>query len=153
MEKQRTHPYVEVLQGASEGAAMNIHSKDFDRDLTQDEAAEALALLRHWAGQVTDAEVAALDPLVSRLVLGKEVSNYPALARAYPEEFAVDDAYKASMPDLQNGPSSLIRGAKRAIQHVGISNFRLPIRFHSRDYGDLTLETSVTGSVSLEAEN
>ncbi|MCL4145357.1 UNVERIFIED_CONTAM: hypothetical protein GTU68_054172 [Idotea baltica] len=131
---------------------MNIHSRNIDRDLTHDEAAEALALLRQWAGQVSDEEVAALDPLVSRLVPGKEVSNYPALARAYPEEFEVDDTYKASMPDLQNGPSSLIRGAKRAIQHVGISNFRLPIRFHTRDNGDLTLETSVTGTVSLEAE-
>ena len=38
------------------------------------------------------------------------------------------------------------------IQHVGISNFRLPIRYHTRDNGDLTLETSVTGTVSLEAE-
>ena len=152
MEKDTAHPYVKVLRGASKGAAMNIHSKDFDRELTQEEAAQALALLRHWAGQVTDEEVAALDPLVSRLVPGKEVSNYPALARAYPEEFEVDDVYKASMPDLQNGPSSLIRGAKRAIQHVGISNFRLPIRFHTRDNGDLTLETSVTGTVSLEAE-
>jgi GTP cyclohydrolase IB len=35
---------------------------------------------------------------------------------------------------------------------VGISNFRLPIRFQTRDNGDLTLETSVTGTVSLEAE-
>jgi GTP cyclohydrolase I len=35
---------------------------------------------------------------------------------------------------------------------VGISNFRLPIRFHTRDNGDVTLETSVTGTVSLEAE-
>jgi GTP cyclohydrolase IB len=35
---------------------------------------------------------------------------------------------------------------------VGISNFRLPIRFHTRDNGDLTLETSVTGTVSLEAD-
>jgi len=131
---------------------MNLHSKDFDRELTHDEAAQALALLRKWAGQVTDEEVAALDPLVSRLVPGKEVSNYPALARAYPDEFEVDEDYKASMPDLQNGPSSLIKGAKRAIQHVGISNFRLPIRFHTRDNGDLTLETSVTGTVSLEAE-
>jgi GTP cyclohydrolase I len=34
---------------------------------------------------------------------------------------------------------------------VGISNFRLPIRYHSRDNGDLMLETSVTGTVSLEA--
>ena len=151
MENDNRPPYVKVLRGESKGAAMNIHSK-FDRELTADEAAEALALLRHWAGQVTDEEVAALDPLVSRLVPGKEVSNYPALARAYPEDFEVDDTYKASMPDLQNGPSSLIKGAKRAIQHVGISNFRLPIRFHTRDNGDLTLETSVTGTVSLEAE-
>src|SRR5690606_23857784 len=59
--------------------------------------------------------------------------------------------YKASMPDLQNGPSSLIKGARTQIQHVGISNFRLPIRFHTRDGADLTLETSVTGTVSLEA--
>jgi GTP cyclohydrolase IB len=60
--------------------------------------------------------------------------------------------YKATLPDLQNGPASLIRGSKRHIQHVGISNFRLPVRFHTRDDGDLTLETSVTGSVSLEAD-
>ena len=145
-------PLLGVLRGASEGGAMNIHSKDIDRDLTREEAETALALRRRWAATRTDEEVAALDPLVSRLVPGKEVSNYPALARAYPEDFAVDDIYKATMPDLQNGPSSLIRGAKRAIQHVGISNFRLPIRFHTRDNGDLTLETSVTGTVSLEAE-
>ena len=36
-------------------------------------------------------------------------------------------------PTLQNGPASLIRGAKRAIQHVGISNFRLPVRFRTKD--------------------
>lgn len=131
---------------------MNIHSPDMDRDPSREEAEAALALLRRWAGNVSDVEVADLDPLVSRLIPGQEVSNYPALARAYPEAFAVDDAYKASMPDLQNGPSSLIRGAKQQIQHVGISNFRLPIRFHTRDNGDLTLETSVTGTVSLEAE-
>ncbi|PWG17331.1 GTP cyclohydrolase I FolE2 [Salibaculum griseiflavum] len=131
---------------------MNLHSKDLTRDLTLEEAEEALSLLRRWAQGVSEEEVAQLDPLVSRLIPGREVSNYPALARAYPEDFRVDEAYKASMPDLQNGPSSLIRGAKRAIQHVGISNFRLPIRFHTRDNGDLTLETSVTGTVSLEAE-
>lgn len=119
---------------------------------SQADAKAALALLRRWAADVTAQEVATLDPLVARLIPGQEVSNYPALARAYPEAFEVDDAYKASMPDLQNGPSSLIRGAKQQIQHVGISNFRLPIRFHSRDNGDVTLETSVTGTVSLDAE-
>jgi GTP cyclohydrolase I len=132
--------------------AMNIHTPDLDRDPTRAEAEAALALLRRWAGDVTAEEVATLDPLVSRLIPGQEVSNYPALARAYPDAFEVDDAYKASMPDLQNGPSSLIRGAKQQIQHVGISNFRLPIQFRTRDNGDLTLETSVTGTVSLDAE-
>jgi len=152
VENDRKAPHLEVLRAESEGGAMNIHTKGLKRDLTHDEAADALALLRQWAAGVTDEEIAALDPLVSRLVPGKEVSNYPALARAYPEEFEVDEIYKASMPDLQNGPSSLIKGAKRAIQHVGISNFRLPIRFRTRDSDDLTLETSVTGTVSLDAE-
>ncbi len=139
--------------GSQQGdLAMNIHSPDLDREPSREEAEAALALLRRWAGDVTAEEVATLDPLVSRLIPGQEVSNYPALARAYPDAFEVDDAYKASMPDLQNGPSSLIRGTKQQIQHVGISNFRLPIRFRTRDNGDLTLETSVTGTVSLDAE-
>ncbi len=136
----------------AEGAKVNIHTSDLNDKPSRQEAEDALAVLRRWAGDVTAEEVATLDPLVSRLIPGQEVSNYPALARAYPDAFEVDDAYKASMPDLQNGPSSLIKGAKQQIQHVGISNFRLPIRFHTRDGGDLTLETSVTGTVSLDAE-
>ena len=131
---------------------MNVHTPDIDRFPSRREAEKALKLLRDWAAQSSETEIADLDPLVGRLVPGQEVSNYPALARAYPEDFEVDETYKASMPDLQNGPSSLIRGAKRQLSHVGISNFRLPIRFHTRDNGDVTLETSVTGTVSLEAE-
>ena len=145
-----SHILDQTRQGGDQD--MNIHTQDMDREPTREEAEAALALLRRWAKDVTAEEVATLDPLVSRLIPGQEVSNYPALARAYPEDFEVDDDYKASMPDLQNGPSSLIRGAKQQIQHVGISNFRLPIRFHTRDNGDVTLETSVTGTVSLEAE-
>lgn len=131
---------------------MNLHSPDLERLPSREEAEAALAVLRRWAADVTPEEIATLDPLVGRLIPGQEVSNYPALARAYPEDFQVDEDYKASMPDLQNGPSSLIRGAKANIQHVGISNFRLPIRFKTRDSADITLETSVTGTVSLEAE-
>ena len=145
-------PHLGRANAATGGPEMNIHSPDMEREPTREEAEAALALLRRWAGDVTAEEVATLDPLVSRLIPGQEVSNYPALARAYPDAFEVDEAYKASMPDLQNGPSSLIKGAKQQIQHVGISNFRLPIRFHTRDNGDLTLETSITGSVSLEAD-
>jgi len=130
---------------------VNIHPKDIDRDPSRDDAEAALATLRRWAGRASAEDLATLDPAIGRLLPGP-VSDYPALARAYPEDFTVDAAYRATLPDLQNGPSSLIRGAKRQIQHVGISNFRLPVRYRTRDNGDLTLETSVTGTVSLEAE-
>ncbi|AUH35390.1 GTP cyclohydrolase FolE2 [Paracoccus tegillarcae] len=80
------------------------------------------------------------------------IPAYPALARDYDADFKVDVDYKAGLPDLQNGPASLIVGAHKPIQHVGISNFRLPIRYERRDGGDMTLETSVTGTVSLEAD-
>ncbi len=115
------------------------------------DAEAALETLRSWAARATPAEIADLHPSVARLLPGHDLGNYPALIRAYPEEFEVDEAYRASLPDLQNGPESLIKGAKRHIEHVGISNFRLPISFHTRDGGDLTLETSVTGTVSLDA--
>jgi GTP cyclohydrolase I len=76
---------------------------------------------------------------------------YPALHRTYPHDFDADENYRATLPDLQNGPENLIKGARTGIQHVGISNFRLPVRFRTREGGEVQLETSVTGSVSLEA--
>lgn len=129
---------------------MNIHSPESLRKPSRAEAEAALALLRLWAGTSSDDEIAGLEPSVGYLLPGQ---GYPALARAYPEDFAVDEGYKQSLPDLQNGPSSLIVGAHQTIQHVGISNFRLPIRYASRDgVAPLSLETSVTGTVSLEAD-
>lgn len=116
-----------------------------------EDAAAALKVLRAWAQQVSATEIAQLDPAVARLLPNDTLANYPPLSRDYPADFSVDADYIATLPDLQNGPASLIRGAKRHIQHVGISNFRLPIRFHTRGGEDLVLETSVTGTVSLEA--
>ncbi|MEL6915713.1 MAG: GTP cyclohydrolase FolE2 [Pseudomonadota bacterium] len=130
---------------------MNIHAADIDREPSREEAEAALALLRRWAGGASATELTDLDPQVAGLVPGRPAA-YPTLARAYPADFAVDAGYKASLPDLQNGPSSLIRGARQQIQHVGISNFRLPIRYETRGGAPMTLETSVTGTVSLEAE-
>lgn len=54
-------------------------------------------------------------------------------------------------PDLQNGQSSLIKGAKVAIHQVGIHNFRIPLKYKRRNGDDIELETRVTGTVSLEA--
>ena len=108
---------------------------------SREEAEEALAVLRRLAD---------LDPEAA-VELGLPALAGRILSRDYPAEFRPDDAYRASMPDLQNGPESLIKGEKAEIQHVGISNFRLPLAYRQRCGGALTLETSVTGSVSLEA--
>jgi GTP cyclohydrolase I len=131
---------------------MNIHAPDLTREPSREDAAEALRTLRAWADGASAAEIETLDPALARLLPGTPAGDYPDLARSYPEGFRADDGYRAGLPDLQNGPESLIRGARRPIQHVGISNFRLPIRFRVRDGGDMVLETSVTGSVSLEAD-
>jgi GTP cyclohydrolase I len=106
---------------------------------SREEAEAAAAVLARWAQAGGEA---ALVPGLS----------YPALARRYDAGFRPDAAYRDSLPDLQNGPASLIVGAPVAIQHVGISNFRLPLRYRLRDGDEVTLETSVTGSVSLDAE-
>lgn len=73
------------------------------------------------------------------------------LKRYYDPTFTVSDEYKASLPDLQNGPASLIEGANVPIQQVGISNFRLPLKYPRPDGELVTLETSVDGYVGLEA--
>ena len=114
---------------------MNIHVSTISDVPSRDEAAQAFARLKAWAESASPEEIAALDPALARMLGG----GYPQFLRVYPDDFKVDAAYKASLPDLQNGPSSLIKGANRQIQHVGISNFRLPIPYHTRDNGYLTL--------------
>ncbi|WP_417248006.1 GTP cyclohydrolase FolE2 [Celeribacter sp.] len=132
---------------------MNLQKSDMDKDSKRAVAEAALDALRAWAVEATPTEVAELDPAIARLLpSSQDFANYPALRRAYPEDFVSDEAYRDTLPDLQNGPESLIKGARQQIQHVGISNFRLPVRFHRRDNGDVTLEASVTGTVSLDAE-
>lgn len=73
------------------------------------------------------------------------------LKRFYDPTFSVTDQYKESLPDLQNGPSSLIEGANVPIQQVGISNFKLPLKYPTPSGDLLTLETSVDGYVGLDA--
>ena len=69
--------------------------------------------------------------------------------RRYDDDFVVTPEYKDSLPDLQNDSSFL--GKPVSIPQVGIHNFRLPIRYKTRDGEPVQLETSVTGTVSLEA--
>lgn len=131
---------------------MNIHTPEITAIPERDEAEAALDLLRRWATTASSSEIFELDPSVAQLMPGNDHVTYPAFSRDYPENFVTDSAYKATLPDLQNGPSGLIRGTRQRIQHVGISNFRLPLQVRTRDNGPLTLETSVTGTVSLDAD-
>lgn len=73
------------------------------------------------------------------------------LKRHYDPTFIISDEYKESLPDLQNGPASLIEGANVPIQQVGISDFKLPMKYPRPDGELITLETSVDGYVGLEA--
>jgi GTP cyclohydrolase I len=89
---------------------------------------------------------------IARRLLGhRHADKYERPVPRYDSSLKATQAYVASLPDLQNGPSSLIEGAPVAIQQVGIHHFRLPITYRTRRNGNITLETSVTGTVSLEA--
>lgn len=70
------------------------------------------------------------------------------LKQEYERDFVPDEAYRADLPDMQNAADA-VQGANVAIQKVGISNFRMPLLFPTRDGHLLSLETSITGSVSL----
>jgi len=45
----------------------------------------------------------------------------------YDNTLKANKEYIETLPDLQNGPSSLIKGSKVSIQQVGIHNFKLPL--------------------------
>jgi GTP cyclohydrolase I len=71
--------------------------------------------------------------------------------KSYDKDFVLTDAYRESLPDMQNADAREIYGANVPILKVGISNFRLPLRYIRPNSDTLQLETSVTGTVSLEA--
>ena len=80
-------------------------------------------------------------------------NSYIEPERDYDDQLVADQGYIDTLPDLQNGPESLIKGSHVKIPHVGIHNFRLPINYLQRESEEsIRLETSVTGTVSLEAE-
>jgi GTP cyclohydrolase I len=84
---------------------------------------------------------------LSRDLLGVDSANaYHAPITNYDEQFSATPKYIACLPDLANG---LPCGAPVPIQRVGYHNFKMPLHFAKKEGGSLTLETSITGSVSL----
>jgi GTP cyclohydrolase I len=128
---------------------MNIHTREVEKLPDENDEKKATCILRDW---VANSESGALENADADILSRLLPARYPDLGNSYPTDFSPDKEYLEAMPDLQNGPSSSIRGKNRQIQHVGISNFRLPISYQMRDGGDQTLQTSVTGTVSLEAD-
>lgn len=76
-----------------------------------------------------------------------------APSRVYDEAFRASDAYKATLPDMQNTDATQIQGSNVPIIQVGISNFRLPLTYLTKGGTKITLETSVTGTVTLSADH
>ncbi len=76
----------------------------------------------------------------------------PRVQRGYDTKFKVTPAYRASLPDMMEAAHDAIQGAHVPIQQVGVHNFKLPLKFRTKQKEVLTLEASVTGTVSLEAD-
>lgn len=73
-------------------------------------------------------------------------------SRSYDDSFESSDEYRASLPDMQNAESTQILGSNVRINQVGISNFKLPLRFAMPSGEIMRLETSVNGTVSLDKD-
>lgn len=76
----------------------------------------------------------------------------PRIKRDYDRKFAVTPDYRSTLPDMMEAAHDAIQGAHVPIQQVGVHNFKLPLKFRTKGKDVLTLEASVTGTVSLEAD-
>ena len=85
-----------------------------------------------WLGE--DDELTGEKDIIAQEIMGNEFSKsyYPPI-RVYDRTVKADKKYISSLPDLQNGPSSLIQGAAVPIQQVGIHNFKLPLNYKKRN--------------------
>ena len=92
-------------------------------------------------------------PKSKPMYLHQSAAGAPArIRRGYDAKFRPSPAYRASLPDMMVAAHDAVQGAHVPIQQVGVSNFRLPLKFRTKQGKILTLEASVTGTVSLEAE-
>jgi GTP cyclohydrolase I len=90
---------------------------------------------------------------MKQMYLHRSNRGHPPLRkRGYDRKFQPDTAYRATLPDMMEVAHETIQGAHIPIQQVGIHNFKLPLKYRTKAGRILTLETSVTGTVSLEAD-
>jgi len=117
-------------------------------DFIKDELSQISNKIEINDNQITDDKSQMHRNLESFDKINKKIKE---VKREYDSQYKPNKQDIAKFPDLQNGPSSLIQGSNVEIQQVGIHNFRLPLKYRTRDNGVIELETKVTGTVSLEA--
>ena len=98
------------------GHSMNIHTRNVNTQPDQNAVEEALDILRNWVGHADETEIASLDADLLAQILPQQYHEFSA---SYNSDFTVNEAYRDSMPDLQNGPTALIRGAKKRSSMLG----------------------------------
>jgi GTP cyclohydrolase I len=88
------------------------------------------------------------DVLARQLLGDGFADRYLDPIKEYDKDFKTSKQYKDTLPDLQN---DIYGGIRQNIEHVGIHNFRLPLKYDTKNGAKLELETKVTGTVSLDA--
>ena len=116
---------------------------------SRDKAEQAASLIRTWLRTQNQPEVEAAAAIGLQLTDENRSGVYPVFNRTYDPDFTVDREYIETLPDLQN--SDQLADSSSTIQHVGISNFRLPLQYRLPKGGHINLKTSVSGTVRLEA--
>ncbi|TYB84933.1 GTP cyclohydrolase FolE2 [Oceaniovalibus sp. ACAM 378] len=117
---------------------------------SREEVEQAARLIKTWLKAQNNPESEVAADIGLQLVDADRSGRYPAFSRTYDQDFSADGDYIATLPDLQN--SDHLAEFSSTIQHVGISNFRLPLRYRLPSGGHITLETSVAGTVRLDAD-
>ena len=133
------------------GIGLTVHSPKIESVQSTEDIKDSLNVLKKIQKLSSKLDQSTSDSNLSDILTEIQTLSSKSLKTTYPSNFIPNEDYLKTMPDIQNGSASLIRGSKQRIQHVGISNFRLPVSFKTKNLSSISLETSVTGSVSLEA--
>jgi len=90
------------------------------------------------------------ENLATNLLGTQHSNNYIEPIKEYDVTFKTSPEYKETLPDLQN---DIYGGIREHIEHVGIHGFKLPLLWDRKNDTSIELETTVTGTVSLDAES
>ncbi len=85
-------------------------------------------------------------------IVARDYGTQDAPRTCYEENFEVSSEYKSSLPDVQNADKNAIKGANVPIMQVGMHNFKLPLKFLTKNCEVRELQASVTSTVSLAAD-